>query len=46
MECESKEQIVMSEIRVSKFEVDWPEMWFKVTFFVDGQGSFKINIKI
>jgi len=34
-----KEPVVMREIRVTEFQMDRPEMWFKISFFVCGQGS-------
>jgi hypothetical protein len=46
MESESEEPVVMSEIRISKFKMDRPEMWLDVTFLVNSKGNFKISIKI
>ena len=46
MHAESKEPIVMGHVRISKLDVKCVESWFKVSFFINGKRSTKVDIKI
>jgi hypothetical protein len=39
MEGESEEPVIMSEIRISKLEMNVPEVWLKISVFVNSKGS-------
>lgn len=46
MESKSKEPIIMSKVRVTKLNMNFPEMWFDITFIVNNNCCYKVNIKI